>query len=122
MVTCDPDGIVACFGSNRAPAEHLPPVQPLGSIYIFTQDEVVPALQLLESEFDTGRHVVRAALERHWAAGTLPTLEYRYFNPLLWKAEPLGAAVATPEAGNYSPAQIAGLLDHPVFAGWFWRS
>ena len=121
VVTRDPDGIVACFGSNRAPAEHLPPVQPLGSIHIFAQDEVVPALQLLESEFDTGRHVVRAALERHWAAGTPPPLEYRYFNPLLWKAEPLGAAVATPEAGNYSPAQIAGLLDHPVFAGWFWR-
>ena len=121
VVTRDPEGIVACFGSNRVPAIHLPPVQPLGSIHIFEQDEAVPALQLLESEFDAGRHVVRAALERHWAAGTLPTLEYRYFNPLLWNAEPLGAVVATPEAGNYSPAQIAGLLDHPVFAGWFWR-
>ena len=121
VVTRDPDGIVACFGSDRVPAEHLPPAQPLGSIYLFAQDEAVPALQLLESEFDAGRHVVQAALERHWAAGTLPPLEYRYFNPLLWNAEPLGAAAPTPEAGNYSPAQSAGLLDHPVFAGWFWR-
>ena len=80
-----------------------------------------PALLLLESDFDQGRYVVQAALERHWASETLPPLEYRYFNPLLWDAEPLGAAVATPAAGNYSPAQMAGLLDHPVFAGWFWR-
>jgi hypothetical protein len=121
VVTRDPDGIVACFGSNKVPAERLPPDQPLGSIYIFVQDETVPDLQLLESEFDSGRHAVRAALERHWAAETLPPLEYRYFSPLLWNAGPLGAAVATPPAGNYSPAQMAGLLDHPVFAGWFWR-
>ena len=121
VVTRDPDGIVACFGSNRVPAEHLPPVQPPGSIHGFAQDEAVPALQLLESEFDAGRHVVQAALARHWAAVTLPPLEYRYFNPLLWNAGPLGAAMLPPEAGSYTPAQTAALLDHPVFAGWFWR-
>ena len=121
VITRDPEGIAACFGSDKVSVEHLPPDQPLGSIYNFAQDETVPALQLLESEFDAGRHVVRAALDRHWAAGTLPPLEYRYFNPLLWDAEPLGETVTTPAAGNYAPAQMAGLLDHPVFASWFWR-
>ena len=121
VITRDPNGIVACFGSDQIPAERLPPHQPLGSIYTFAQDDSVSALQLLESEFDSGRHVVRAALERHWASDTLPPLEYRYFNPLLWNAGPLGAAETTSEAGNYSPAQVAGLLDHPVFTGWFWR-
>jgi hypothetical protein len=121
VITRDPEGIAACFGSAKVSVEHLPPGQPLGNIYNFAQDETVPALQLLESEFDAGRHVVHTALERHWATGTLPPLEYRYFNPLLWDAEPLGADVATPPAGDYSPSQMAGLLDHPVFAGWFWR-
>ena len=121
VITREPEGIVACFGSDKVSVEHLPPDQPLGNIYNFAQDEAVSDLQLLESEFDAGRHVVRAALERHLASETLPPLEYRYFNPLLWNAGPLGSAVATPPAGDYSPAQIAGLLDHPVFAGWFWR-
>ena len=121
VVMHDPEGIVACFGSDTVAIDRLPPDQPLGSIYPFVQDETLPALQLLESEFDFGRQVVKAALERHWTAETLPPLEYRYFNPLLWNFEPLGAAVAPPEAGSYSPVQIAGLLDHPVFAGWFWR-
>jgi hypothetical protein len=121
VITRDPEGIAACFGSDKVSVEHLPPDQPLGNIYNFAQDETITALQLLESEFDAGRRVVHTALERHWATGTLPPLEYRYFNPLLWDAEPLCADVATPEAGDYSPAQMAGLLDHPVFAGWFWR-
>ncbi len=121
VITRDPEGVAACFGSDRVSVERLPPDQLLGNIYNFAQDETVSALQLLESEFDAGRHVVRAALEQHWATGTLPPLEYRYFNPLLWNAEPLAADVETPVAGNYSPSQMAGLLDHPVFAGWFWR-
>ena len=68
VITRDPEGIAACFGSDQVPVEHLPPDQPLGSIYNFAQDETVSALQLLESEFDAGRHVVQAALERHWAS------------------------------------------------------
>ena len=96
VITRDPEGIAACFGSDKVSVEHLPPDQPRGSIYNFAQDETVPALQLLESEFDAGRHVVRAALDRHWAAGTLPPLEYRYFNPLLWDTEPPGETMTTP--------------------------
>jgi len=121
VITRDPEGIAACFGSDKVPVERLPPDQPIGSIYTFSQGQDAPDLLLLESGFDQGRYVAQAALERHWASGTLPPLEYRYFNPLLWNAEPLGAAGAAPAAGNYSPAQMAGLLDHPVFAGWFWR-
>jgi hypothetical protein len=121
VVAHDPSGIAACFGSDEVAVERLPPDQPLGSIYSFAQDETVPALTLLESGFDAGRRVVQAALERHWAAETLPPLEYRYFNPLLWDAGPVGAAETLPEAGDYSPAQVVGLLEHPVFAGWFWR-
>jgi hypothetical protein len=121
VITRDPDGIVACFGSSTAPADRLPPDQPIGSIYTFAQGQDAPDLLLLESGFDQGRHVVQAARERHWASETLPPLEYRYFNPLLWNAGPLGADETAPEAGNYSPTQLAGLLDHPVFAGWFWR-
>jgi hypothetical protein len=121
VITRDPEGIAACFGSNTVPADRLPPEQPTGGIYTLSQGQDAPDLLLLESGFDQGRHLVRPALERHWASETLPPLEYRYFNPLLWNAGPLGAAVAPPEAGNYSPSQTAGLLDHPVFAGWFWR-
>jgi hypothetical protein len=121
VITREPDGIAACFGSNTVSADRLPPDQPIGSVYAFSQGQDAPDLLLLESGFDEGRYVVRAALERHWASETLPPLEYRYFNPLLWNADPLGAAETAPEPGNYSPAQMAGLLDHPVFAGWFWR-
>jgi hypothetical protein len=121
VITGDMDGIVACFGSKAVPTEKLPPIQPLGSIYTFSQGEDTPVLQLLEAGFDQGRYTVRAALERHWAAGTLPPLEYRYFNPLLWNAEPLTGPTPSPGACDYTPAQVAGLLDHPVFAGWFWR-
>ena len=121
VVTRDPDGVAACFGSNKVPVDRLPPDQPIGSIYTFSQGEDAPAMQLLESGFDPGRCVVRAALERHWASETLPPLEYRYFNPLLWNARPLAEAVPASEVGSYAPAQTAGLLDHPIFAGWFWR-
>ena len=121
VVTREPDGIAACFGSNSVPVDRLPPDQPIGSIYTFSQGEDAPAIQLLESGFDPGRYVVRAALERHWASETLPPLEYRYFNPLLWNAGPLAEAAPSPGSGSYSPAQTVGLLDHPIFAGWFWR-
>ena len=121
VVTRDPDGIAACFGSTKVPADRLPPDQPIGSIYTFSQGEDVPGIQLLESSFDDGRYAVRAALAQHWVRGTLPPLEFRYLNPLLWNAGPLAEVAPLPEAGNFSPAQTAGLLDHPVFAGWFWR-
>ena len=121
VVARDPDGIAACFGSRKVPADRLPPDRPIGSLYTFSQGEDAPAIQLLESGFEYGRHVVRAALEQHWAAETLPPLEFRYFNPLLWGAGSLAEAAPSPKAGRYSPAQTLGLLDHAIFAGWFWR-
>ncbi len=121
VIMHDPDGIAACFGSSKVPADRLPPDQPIGSIYTFVQGEDAPAIQLLESGFDDGRHAVRAALTQHWVLETLPPLEFRYLNPLLWNAGPLAEAAPAPEKGGFSPVQTAGLLDHPVFAGWFWR-
>jgi hypothetical protein len=121
VVTRDPDGIVACFGANSVPAERLPPDQPIGGIYRFAQGEDAPALSLLESGFDFGRRAVGFALERHWVTKTLPPLEYRYFNPLIWTAGAFGEVTPQPEAGRYSPVQTTALLDHPLFAGWFWR-
>ena len=41
VITRDPEGIAACFGSDKVSVEHLPPDQPLGSIYTFAQDEDV---------------------------------------------------------------------------------
>jgi hypothetical protein len=121
VIARDPDGIAACFGSAKAPAERLPPEQPLGAIYLLAQEETIPPLHMLESEFDSGRQIVQAALGRHWAAGTVPPLEYRYFSPLLWGGKPMRAAEPMPALPNCSPVQAAGLLDHPIFAGWFWR-
>ena len=122
VITRDPEGIAACFGSDKVSVEHLPPDQPLGSIYTFSQDE---ACRRTSCCWNLDSTLAATWCRLRWSgigpAETLPPLEYRYFNPLLWDAEPLGAAVATPAAGNYSPAQMAGLLDHPVFAGWFWR-
>jgi hypothetical protein len=121
VITSDMDGIVACFGSRTIPIDRLPPARPIGRSYTLSQGDDAPAIQMLEATFDQARCTVRAAQERHWAAGTLPPLEYRYFNPLLWNAEPRPEAEPLPEPGAYSPEQTAALLDHPLFTGWFWR-
>jgi hypothetical protein len=121
IITSDTDGIVACFGSHTVPIDRLPPAQPIGRLYVFSQGDDAPAIQMLESSFDHARCAVRAAQERHWATGTLPPLEYRYFSPLLWDAGPLPEAEPLPEPGVFSPEQTAALLDHPLFTGWFWR-
>ena len=46
-------------------------------------------LLLLEVALPVGRQLIREALALHWAQGTLPPVEYRLFNPLIWLAEPL---------------------------------
>ena len=122
VVTGEADGLVACFGSHAVATDKLPPDQPVGHVYAFAQTEDTPAILLLEAGFDRGRHAVRSALARHWAAGTLPPLEYRFFNPLLWDAEPLADIEPPPTPGPYSPLQAAALLEHPLCAGWFWRN
>ncbi len=82
---------------------------------------------LLEVSLETGRQLVREALALHWAQDTLPPVEYRLFNPLIWLAEPPSAAQpdgAAADTARIAPAAertaIAGLLDHPAFAGWRW--
>jgi hypothetical protein len=82
---------------------------------------------LLEVSLQVGRQLIREALALHWAQGTLPAVEYRLFNPLIWLTEPLpGADLDTIETNvpdiepAPEPAAIAGLLDHPAFATWFW--
>jgi hypothetical protein len=117
----DPDGVVACFGSNEVPFEDLPPAQPLGSTYLIRQTEDAPTIMLLEAPLDLGRAVVRAALELNWAAGEPPPMEYRLLNPLIWELGPV-AMEPVPDLETRNPLQTVALLDHPAFANWFWQA
>jgi hypothetical protein len=122
----DPEGIVACFGSQAVAEADLPPAQPLGGRYTIQQTSDMPPILLLEAPFDMGRQVVRQALAFNWAGEQLPPMEYRLLNSLIWEAGPVLAADATAdavaEAGCYTPAQAAAVLDHPALASWFWHA
>ncbi len=121
FVVRDPEGIVAFYGAHQAPGAELPPERPIGSVSTLPMADGGPVLHLVETSFDAGRHAVRTALARHWADGTFPPLAYRFWNALLWNApEPTEEETRLPVA-EHSPAVLAALLDHPAFAGWFWR-
>lgn len=91
---------------------------------------------LLEAPLHVGRQWVREGLALNWAQGTLPPVEYRLFNPLIWLAEPTADATTdvepasepaafteTPTAVESAAAQrgdIASLFYHPAFMTWFW--
>jgi hypothetical protein len=104
----------------------LPPPADSGTLHR-TQTAGGNALLLVEASLQVGRQLTREALALHWAQGTLPPVEYRLFNPLIWLAEPLpGTDLDTADTGApaiepaLDRAAIVGLLDHPAFATWFW--
>ncbi len=104
----------------------LPPPADSGTLHR-TQAAGGSAVLLVEASLQAGRQLIREALALHWAQGTLPPFEYRLFNPLIWLAEPLPGTdldTADTAAPAIEPAPdraaIAGLLDHPAFATWFW--
>jgi hypothetical protein len=126
----DPDGIVGSFGSRHVPVADLPPAQPLGDVYLVRQTEDTAPIMLLEVPLGDGQRTVREALERNWASGHLPPMEYRLLN-LLISAE-MGeierGTEVEPEIPDWdlsaavTPARCAALLDHPAFATWFWQA
>lgn len=115
----DPEGIVMCVGSLEATAEVLPPLQPLGNLYVMQQGNDTMPVILLEVPFDAAREVIRRGAALNWAAGTPLPAEYRFFNALIWEMG-VPQPVTAPAAGNFAPAETVALLDHPAFASWFW--
>lgn len=97
----DPEGIIASFGSTNLPVSGLPPEQPPGSLHVIrmarteappSPDEAgedlegdAPPILLLEVTFNTGRELVRRALEMNWASGHPTPPEYRLLNYLIWE-------------------------------------
>ncbi len=122
VVTRDPDGIVASFGSVEVPADKLPPSQPPGRVFTLAQGDDVPAVELAEVPFDEGRYTVCQALGLNWAGGTVPPLEYRWLNSLIWNSDEVDVAETLADPGPFSASQAAAILDHPAFATWFWWS
>lgn len=118
----DPEGIVGSSGLASAPQTALPPVQPLGSIYYHQPAAGWSSIPLLETPWAVGRETVQRALARHWAAGTVPPVEFRWLNPLIWAPKVPDVAVVNPAPGAHTPAEIAALLDHPAFSGWLWHN
>jgi len=78
-------------------------------------------LLLLEVALPVGRQLIREALALHWAEGTLPPVEYRLFNPLIWLAEPLRGE-ADLDATDTGAPEIEPAPDHAAIAGLPWPS
>ncbi len=116
------------FVASRQGADplELPPAAGSGTLHRVKLAD--GAILLLEVALPVGRQLIREALALHWAQGTLPPIEYRLFNPLIWLAEPLPGGADLEPADTGAPeiepapdhAAIAGLLDHPAFATWPW--
>ncbi|PKO22657.1 MAG: hypothetical protein CVU38_08135 [Chloroflexi bacterium HGW-Chloroflexi-1] len=119
----DPEGIVACFGSTAMSDAELPPLPAPDHPYTIPQPGDTPPITFLQVPFEVGYQAVQEALAWHWDAGTVPPLEYRLLNPLIWtNGQTAGDPGATIEAVAYTPYQTAALLDHPAFTSWFWQA
>jgi len=119
----DNEGIVACSGSTAISDVELPPLPAPGQAYTIPQPSDAPPITLLRVPFEVGYQAVQEALVWHWDAGTVPPLEYRLLNPLIWTGgQPTSDASAAVEAATCTPHQMAALLDHPTFASWFWQA
>jgi hypothetical protein len=109
-------------------AQRLPSERQLGRVQWVVFPGAAGASPLLETTFETGRHLVREALAVNHARERFPPLRYAVLSDALWKWE------GDPQAGwpqvNLSSvaevtalrAHTAELLDHPAFDTWFLRS
>ncbi len=124
ILTKDPLGIMSCFGSTEVPVVELPAPQPLGSIFRLARKHEDAAIMLLEVPFDVGRQAIRDAQELNWACGVKPPLEYRFFSSLIWTVAPDDGMLPEDNDLHEIPDASSGaaLLDHPIFADWYWRS
>lgn len=122
VLCSDLEGIVGSSGLASAPQTALPPPQPLGSIYYHQPATGWSSIPLLEAPWAVGREAVQRALACHWAAGTVPPLEFRWLNPLIWAPRTSDVEIASPPPDTHAPAEIAALLDHPAFNGWLWHN
>ncbi len=122
VLCSDLEGIVGSSGLAEAPDTALPPAQPLGSIYRRQPAASWTPIPLLETSWAVARGVVEQALARHWEAGTVPPLEFRWLNPLIWAPKVPNSDQASPAPGVHTPAEVAALLDHPAFSGWLWHN
>ncbi len=122
VLCSDLEGIVGSSGLAEVAPAALPPVQPLGSIYRHQPAASWTPINLLETPWAAGRAAVQRALARHWDAGTVPPIEFRWLNPLIWLPKVPDADHASPTPGGYAPAETAALLDHPAFSGWLWHN
>ncbi len=122
LIARDPDGLAFAWGSPTALTGSLPPAGPEGSVYSVASEAGTPALLMVEAPVAVARSVVQQALKLNWAAGTPPPLDYRLLNPLIWADGDSGEASPLPAPADRTPHELAALLDHPVFATWFWQS
>ena len=119
----DPEGIVACSGSPDTSDVELPTLPALGQMYTVPQPSDAPPITLLRVPFEVGCQAVQEALAWHWDTGTVPPVEYRLLNPLIWmNGQPTQESSVAVEGAACTPYQTAALLDHPAFASWYWQA
>jgi len=126
IFTQDPAGIVAAAQTDDLAEADAPPAVPEGEILSVPQPGDRKPLMLLGASFDAGRQLVYQAQKQNWAGGQLLPLTYRFLGEMLWQYGPAAEADTQEEIAADLLArrgdQTAALLDHPAFAGWFWRA
>ncbi len=142
VLTQDPGGLRDASGALHAAADHVPPKRREGALHYIVgggaaPDEDAPGLTLLEAPFGIALAGLREALALNWAGGNPTPMGYRLFSPLIWLADEAQAAGAAGTArapshgeADLTPEAVAGrdgeeadelavVLDHPAFYGWF---